>query len=92
MNGAGQFAAIVFFSGERLSAYPQIRNAPPIDTDTKNQIANYLEGANAGNHLYSGGLADYESMPATTTFNDIAFCIDTAMEIGTLQPVGNCVM
>ena len=81
MNGAGQYAAIVLFAGRRLPALNQRRNAPPIDADTKRQIGNYLEGANAVNHPYTGGSADYQSQPAGPTFNDVAFCIDAAMNV-----------
>ncbi len=81
INGGGQYAAMVFFSGERLSASAQTRNAPPIDADTRNRIGNYLEGANALNHPYRGGAADYQSMPATDSFNDIVICIDPTLAV-----------
>ena len=81
VNGSGAFSAAVLFSGERLSASGQRRNAPPIDTDTKQQIANYLEGRNASNHPYTGGAVDYESALANASFNDIAFCVDSSMAV-----------
>ncbi len=81
MNGSGNYAAVVFFAGRRLNAHGQNRNAPPVDTDTKRYIVNYLEGANAGNHPYGGGAADFESRAATASFNDVAYCINTAMTV-----------
>ena len=79
VNGSGQYAAIVFFAGPRLGA--QTRTVPPIDADTKNQIANYLESVNASNHPYTGGAADFETQAATGSFNDSAFCIDSTMNV-----------
>ena len=46
VNGGGQYAAIIFFANSRLPALGQVRNAPPIDADTKNQLVNYLEDSN----------------------------------------------
>ena len=81
VNGAGDYAAIVLFAGPRLEAPGQNRDAPPMDTDNKQHITNYLEGRNAANHLHSGGPADYESAVASSVFNDIAFCIDATMSV-----------
>ena len=81
VNGAGDYAAIVLFAGQRVDASGQSRNSPPMDTDSKQQISNYLEGRNAANHPHSGGVADYESAVAGAGFNDIAFCIDASMSV-----------
>jgi len=81
VNGAGQYAAIVLFSGPRLDALGQVRDAPPLDADTRDVVSNYLEGSNAINHPYSGGVADYQSLPASDSFNDIAYCIDTSLSV-----------
>lgn len=81
VNGAGSYAAVVLFSGRRLTALTQRRNAPPMDADTKQLVANYLEASNASNHPYTGGGVDYISAAASTTFNDIAYCVDTAMNV-----------
>lgn len=79
VNGAGQYVAIIVFSNTRLDALGQVRNAPPTDTDTKNDIPNYLEGNNAINIPGSGTSNDYSSQPASSTFNDLLFCIDQAL-------------
>ncbi len=76
VNGAGQYAAVVLFSGQRLDALGQVRNAPPTDTDTRQDVANYLESSNAANVPGPGTLIDYASQAASTTFNDRLFCID----------------
>ncbi|MEQ9564046.1 MAG: hypothetical protein RLN69_16115, partial [Woeseiaceae bacterium] len=81
VNGAGDYAAIVFFSGERLRAVGQVRDAPPTDADTKLHVANYLEGRNASNHPYSGGSADFETRAPDGTFNDLAWCIDSSLNV-----------
>lgn len=79
VNGAGQYAAIVVFSNSRLSDLGQRRNAPPLDTDTKMSPSNYLEGLNAANITAGGG--DFVSAPASTTFNDLLFCIDEQLVV-----------
>ncbi|MDH5502117.1 MAG: hypothetical protein OEY72_13555, partial [Gammaproteobacteria bacterium] len=66
---------------ERLQALGQRRNAPPLDSDTKGQIANYLEGRNLGAHPYASGSADFETRAADSSFNDVAYCIDAAMTV-----------
>lgn len=81
VNGSGQYAAIVVFANRRLSAAGQVRNAPPLDADTRNDINNYLEGRNSANHPYTAGAADYEFTPAGTTFNDSLYCIDVSMSV-----------
>jgi hypothetical protein len=81
VNGAGAWAAIVMFSGQRLQALNQVRDEPPTDTDTRSSIANYLEGRNATNHPATSGAGDYQSVPAGATFNDILFCIDPSLAV-----------
>lgn len=76
VNGAGQYAAVVMFSGQRLDALDQVRNAPPTDADTKQDVSNFLESSNAASVPGPGTLIDYTSQPASTTFNDRLFCVD----------------
>ena len=45
VNDAGQYAAVLVFAGRRLAG--QRRDAPPVDVDTKYDVSNYLERANA---------------------------------------------
>lgn len=72
VNGAGNYAAIVFFSGARLNG--QSRNTIP-DPDEKNNINNYLEGAN---RVDDGA---YQTGGVTPAFNDIAYCINADMTV-----------
>ncbi len=81
VNGGGQAAAIVLFAGPRLGAQGQLRNAPPLDTDTKDDATNYLEAENAANMLYTGGTADFRSGAAAADFNDRLFCIDLSLSV-----------
>jgi hypothetical protein len=81
VNGAGSYAAVVMFSGARLAALGQARDEPPLDADTRNDIANYLEGRNAANHPNAGGNSDYESAAAGSTFNDALACIDASLGV-----------
>lgn len=76
VNGGGQFAAVLLFAGTRLGSAGQVRNAPPLDLDTKGSAANYLESLNAANIPGDSVAANYVSGPATGVFNDLLFCID----------------
>ena len=81
VNGAGQYVAVVVFANSRLSSLGQIRDAPPLDTDTRGLPGNYLEGANAGAFPLPGGSADFSSQTMSNTFNDRLFCIDSALTV-----------
>ncbi len=76
VNGGGQYAAVLLFSGTRLTASGQVRNAPPLDVDTKGSAANYLESQNAANIPGDSVAANYVSGTASGVFNDLLFCID----------------
>ncbi|MGB5082483.1 MAG: hypothetical protein WBO23_17280, partial [Burkholderiales bacterium] len=76
VNSGTRDAAIVMFAGERLAG--QARDTP---ADRAN-IANYLEGANAANHPNSGGNGNYQSSPASATFNDLLYCIRDDLSVG----------
>jgi len=81
VNAGGTYAAIVWFADGRLTGLGQQRDAPPMDTDSRDRIDNYLEGRNAANHPYTGGAADFESRAAAADFNDVAFCIDAGLGV-----------
>lgn len=81
VNGTGAYAAVVMFSGSRLAALNQTRDEPPMNTDTRSNISNYLEGRNASNHPNVAGNGDYQSGAVTSSFNDILFCIDATLSV-----------
>jgi hypothetical protein len=81
VNGAGNWAAVVMFSGSRLATLGQVRDEPPMSADTRNVIGNYLEGRNAGNHPNVAGNGNYESTTASTTFNDVLYCLDANLAV-----------
>ncbi len=81
VNGSGQYAAVVMFGARRLEVIGQSRDAPPIDPDTKRDVANYLEAANSLAFPYAGGGFDFVSQPAGNTFNDLLFCIDDTLGV-----------
>lgn len=81
INGAGTYAAIVMFAGRRLAALNQSRDEPPMNADTRSNISNYLEGRNASNHPNVAGNGNYQSAAASTSFNDILFCIDANLDV-----------
>lgn len=81
VNGAGQYVALLMFANQRLQSSAQQRDAPPLDADTKQNTVNYLEGSNQANVPGSGTSIDYTSQTASTTFNDMLFCIDAGLLI-----------
>ena len=81
VNGAGSYAAILVFGNRRLAGAGQVRNAPPLDADTRSLPSNYLEAANAANVPGTGTLIDYSSQPASPSFNDLLFCIDDSLTV-----------
>lgn len=81
INGGGQYAAVIVFAHRRISALGQSRDSPPVDADTKDNVQNYLEGNNSLSHPYLSGAADLESRAADSSFNDILYCIDTALNV-----------
>lgn len=81
VNGAGVYAAVVMFAGSRLAALNQTRDEPPMNADTRGSIGNYLEGRNAGNHPNGAGNGDYQLAAASSSFNDILFCIDATLSV-----------
>ncbi len=81
VNGGGQYAAVVMFSGSRLGNLGQIRNAPPIDPDTKRTVSNYLEDQNAANVPGAAAALNFVSGAASGGFNDLLFCIDPQLVV-----------
>lgn len=81
VNASGQYAAVVIFANRRLPGIAQVRNAPPLDTDTKFRVLNYLEGANASSHPYLTGAIDLEYQAPDTSFNDLLYCINSSMAV-----------
>jgi type II secretory pathway pseudopilin PulG len=81
INAAGQYAAVILFANRRLQGTGQVRNAPPVDTDTKFRVLNYLEGSNESSHPYTTGPVNLESRTADATFNDILYCIDPSLSV-----------
>lgn len=79
VNGSGQYAGILIFANRRLQAVAQTRDAPPLDPDTRQDAANYLEGNNPANVPGTGTSLDYSSQIASATFNDLLFCIDPGL-------------
>jgi type II secretory pathway pseudopilin PulG len=81
VNGAGQYAAVIVFGNLRLRSQAQLRNAPPVDADTKRDPVNYLESGNAAHFPYLSGSIDLVSAVASPTFNDILFCVDSNLAV-----------
>ncbi len=79
VNGGGDYAAVVLFAGPALAG--QVRTAPPLDTDTKQSVGNYLEGRNAAAFPAGAMSIDLQSGPAASDFNDRLFCVDESLSV-----------
>ena len=69
VNGGGRYAAILIFAG------PALGDQKRSSASDKAVLANYLEQRNA----LAG--SDFFSTPATAEFNDLLYCIDTALQV-----------
>jgi hypothetical protein len=75
-------AAIVFFAGRALAGQTRVNNAGSALSTAKGSVSNYLEGRNATEALE--GLGDdrnFETNAASTTFNDVLFCISNNLTV-----------
>lgn len=84
VNGQGQFAAVLIFSGRRLAALTQNRDT----TGDKGMTRNYLEDNNLAAVDLATGRGNFTSAAASTTFNDIVMCIKSTG--GTFSVDENC--
>ena len=81
INGAGSYAAVVIFAGDKLAdAAGQLTQPRSLATD-KGTIANYLEGSNSGSITGNSGGGNYQAAAASSSFNDIVYAIDTALAV-----------
>lgn len=80
INGAGNYAAVVIFAGEKLSG--KSRNT----LAEKGVLSNYLEGRNFTNDPNAGGNSNYEAAAASTAFNDIVYGIDANLRVNCHPP------
>lgn len=85
-NPTGDYAAIVIFADRRQNG--QVRDAPPPggDLDTKQLLANYLEGNNLTSYPDAGGDGNYQQQGVNGS-NDRLFCVNPA----DLLPAGTIV-
>jgi len=86
------YAAMVIYSGTRLSNQAQLRYAAPpeqtapVIADSKADISNYLEGSNATVYPDTSGNGTYGAAGVAGAIGrDIAFCIDQNMNVSTTQ-------
>lgn len=77
VNGGGPFAAVVMFSGRKLSAQTRAT-----DLDRLN-FSNYLEGSNliSNTPINTSGNGNYQSGPETASFNDVLYCISPDLAV-----------
>ncbi|MCW9012524.1 MAG: hypothetical protein OQL06_01980 [Gammaproteobacteria bacterium] len=89
-GGVTDYSAMVIFSETRQAG--QIRDALPIDPDTKNVIASYLEGPNVTNFPDIAGNGNYViNSVANPNVNDTIICIQDTVATG-LTVVDPCTM
>lgn len=73
INGSGNYAAVVMLAGPRLSSQ---------DRTVKSAVNQYLEGSNASNYPdTTSGNKDYTTAPASSTFNDVLYCIKEDLSV-----------
>ena len=73
INGAGSYAAVVIFAGEKLPGQKRGTLAE------KGGIANYLEGRNAGPN--GAGNGDFQVAATSDSFNDVVYAIDPGLAV-----------
>jgi hypothetical protein len=95
INGAGTYAAVVIFAGDKLTnAAGQVTQPRSLISSGNNQkgtIGNYLEGRNASNHPNIGGSGDYQAAAPSSTFNDIVYGIDSNLAVKCYDEVSGMV-
>jgi hypothetical protein len=74
INNAGHYAAVVMFAGPRLSALNQTRA-------NKSVITDYLETPNGTNFTGASGNENYTTGVASSTFNDVLYCIKEDLSV-----------
>ncbi len=84
VNGTGQYAAVLLFSGRRLAALAQSRDT----AGEKGATGNYLEDSNKTAVNLADGRGNFTSAAASATFNDIVMCIKPTG--GTFSVDENC--
>ena len=74
VNGSGNYAAVVIFANQKLSGQTR---ASSVTSPQRGIASNFLEGRNASHvaNSSSNGNENYQSDTASTTFNDIVYCI-----------------
>jgi type II secretory pathway pseudopilin PulG len=74
VNGTGNYAAVVMFSGQALTGQTRATTGDRLD------LGNYLEGRNYSNGSNSSGNSNYQS-GSTSSFNDVLYCINPDLAV-----------
>jgi len=81
INGAGYYAAVVIFAGDKLAnATGQVTQPRSLATE-KGTIANYLEGSSPTSITANTGSGNYQAAATSSSFNDIVYAIDTTLAV-----------
>lgn len=77
VNTLGSYAAVVMFSGRKLSTQARTTDADRIN------FANYLEGNNliSNTPINTLGNGNYQSGAETSSFNDVLYCINPDLTV-----------
>ena len=81
INGSGQYAAVVMFANNRLTGQARASDTTGPNSTPRGTISNYLEGSNAGNFPTANGNENYQTGPASSTFNDVLYCIKNDLSV-----------
>ncbi len=79
INGSGYYAGVVIFAGSALTG--QNRASTTSTNSERGTLSNYLEGRNESNYPNYGGNDNYQTEAASSTFNDILYCIRTDLNV-----------
>jgi len=79
IDGSGNYAGVVMFAGSSLAT--KSRASTTTTNSERGVLSNYLEGRNESNHPNTGGDGNYQTDPASATFNDVLYCIKTNLDV-----------
>ncbi|NNM80533.1 MAG: hypothetical protein HKM01_08790 [Gallionella sp.] len=81
INGSGQYAAVVMFASSRLVGQVRASDTTGANSIPRGTISNYLEGNNTSNFSGANGNENYQTGSASSTFNDVSYCIDQNLNV-----------
>lgn len=81
INGGGNYAAVVIFAGEKLSAPSPNPSQSRNSAYDRSLEINYLEDPNRASIAADTGSGNYKAAATDSTFNDIVYGIDSSLNV-----------